>query len=151
MLLIFLDLSPRKVVIQAVLPICHSVNAELETFLCGDCALINMSSTVHVSGACHPIYLPCNWLFALPHHVSLIFQFGVLQCTLWNPITLTYSCGSIILLENGILVVLLTSFPHFPRQGFHFCHSYQRQQQAKLALPSLTAQLSHFSDEHWKC
>lgn len=67
-------------------------------------------------------------------------------------IALTYSCGSIKLLQNGILEVLLTSFPHFPQQGFHFCQLPMATiAKATSAIPSLMTLLFHFSDEHWKC
>lgn len=92
MLPIFSDLSPRKAVIKAVLPICHSVHTELETFLCSDCGLINKLSAVHACSACHPIYLVCIWLLAVLHNASLIFHFRVLKLHFVKPyihITLT--------------------------------------------------------------
>lgn len=113
MLPIFSNLSPRKAVMQAALPICHSVSAELETFLCGDCALINMSSAVHASGACHPIYLACNWLLALLHHVSLIFQFGLLQCTLWNPTFTLHYLTAVAQSNSWKTIYWKCCWPHF--------------------------------------
>lgn len=110
---IFSNLSPRKAVMQAALPICHSVNAELETFLCGDCALINMSSAVHASGACHPIYLACNWLLALLHHVSSIFQFGLLQCTLWNPTFTSHYLTAVAQSNSWKTIYWKCCWPHF--------------------------------------